>query len=151
MSYQSHRKRSSVLGWLQVRRNFIKLNSLIKRNGKRYIYPWVCCSDSSLGMFCGICQKWWKNPAGSHGAWTPAEESLTEIEFPIPLSMENWLTFKLPIETSYCTWAAHQGVPSKCTAEAIDTWLERKLLQSLKSSPWLVPRHFLSGRTIDLF
>ena len=33
-------------------------------------YPWVYCNDSSLGMFCGICRKWGKNPAGSRGAWT---------------------------------------------------------------------------------
>lgn len=33
-------------------------------------YPWVCCIDPSLGMFCGICQKLGKNPAGSRGAWT---------------------------------------------------------------------------------
>ncbi len=33
-------------------------------------YPWVTCTDSNKGMFCSLCLKWGKPPAGSRGAWT---------------------------------------------------------------------------------
>ena len=33
-------------------------------------YPWLSCNDPSKGMFCSICLKWGKPPAGSRGAWT---------------------------------------------------------------------------------
>ena len=33
-------------------------------------YPWVTCKDPGDGMFCSVCQKWGKPPAGSRGAWT---------------------------------------------------------------------------------
>ncbi len=33
-------------------------------------YPWVTCTDSNKGMFCSLCLKWGKPPAGVRGAWT---------------------------------------------------------------------------------
>ena len=33
-------------------------------------YPWVYCNNASEGMFCSICKRWGKPPAGSRGAWT---------------------------------------------------------------------------------
>lgn len=33
-------------------------------------YHWVTCKNPADEMFCAVCQKWGKPPAGTRGAWT---------------------------------------------------------------------------------
>ena len=176
-------------------------------------YPWVYCNNASEGMFCSICKRWGKPPAGSRGAWTTrgitdwnhatellkqhadsqwhrnaaamaamaeqAEKGKSVLELQctsaareeaerkeknrqvllkllrsVYFLVKNWIphstTYRELVELQVAngdqlleqhinSHPLNAQYTSRFSAtmliEAIDTWLERKLLQSLKSSP----------------
>lgn len=51
------------------KRKLYKTNLIFKKEWEKK-YPWVTCTNSTDGMFCAVCQKWGRPPAGTRGAWT---------------------------------------------------------------------------------